>query len=102
MTPPGNYTILEKDADHRSNIYGDFVNPGLAGWCAQASARSSTPHPAELFTAARQCAGLCGLAPVEWACTPASYQAIPPPTVAFACPRKSPGSFTIASESEPR
>jgi len=27
MTPPGNYTILEKDADHRSNIYGDFVNP---------------------------------------------------------------------------
>jgi lipoprotein-anchoring transpeptidase ErfK/SrfK len=27
MTPPGNYRILEKDADHRSNIYGDFVNP---------------------------------------------------------------------------
>ena len=27
MTPPGNYTIMEKDADHRSNIYGDFVNP---------------------------------------------------------------------------
>ncbi len=27
MTPPGNYKILEKDADHRSNIYGDFVNP---------------------------------------------------------------------------
>ncbi len=26
MTPPGNYRILEKDADHRSNIYGDFVN----------------------------------------------------------------------------
>ncbi len=27
MTPPGNYTIMEKDADHRSNVYGDFVNP---------------------------------------------------------------------------
>jgi lipoprotein-anchoring transpeptidase ErfK/SrfK len=27
MTPPGNYRILEKDADHRSNVYGDFVNP---------------------------------------------------------------------------
>lgn len=27
MTPPGSYKIMEKDADHRSNIYGDFVNP---------------------------------------------------------------------------
>jgi lipoprotein-anchoring transpeptidase ErfK/SrfK len=27
MTPPGNYTIMEKDPNHRSNIYGDFVNP---------------------------------------------------------------------------
>jgi lipoprotein-anchoring transpeptidase ErfK/SrfK len=27
MTPPGNYNIMEKDADHRSNVYGDFVNP---------------------------------------------------------------------------
>ncbi len=27
MTPAGNYTILEKDADHRSSLYGDFVNP---------------------------------------------------------------------------
>ncbi len=26
MTPKGNFTILEKDADHRSNIYGSFVN----------------------------------------------------------------------------
>jgi len=26
MTPPGSYNIMEKDADHRSNIYGDFVN----------------------------------------------------------------------------
>lgn len=26
MTPPGSYTILEKDADHRSSIYGEFVN----------------------------------------------------------------------------
>ena len=26
MTPPGSYKIMEKDADHRSNIYGDFVN----------------------------------------------------------------------------
>lgn len=26
MTPKGSYTILEKDADHRSNIYGSFVN----------------------------------------------------------------------------
>ncbi len=26
MTPKGSYTILEKDADHRSNIYGAFVN----------------------------------------------------------------------------
>ncbi len=27
MTPPGSYKIMEKDADHRSNLYGDFVNP---------------------------------------------------------------------------
>jgi lipoprotein-anchoring transpeptidase ErfK/SrfK len=27
MTPPGNYKVIEKDANHRSNIYGDFVNP---------------------------------------------------------------------------
>lgn len=26
MTPTGSFTILEKDADHRSNIYGDFVD----------------------------------------------------------------------------
>jgi lipoprotein-anchoring transpeptidase ErfK/SrfK len=27
MTPPGDYKIIEKDADHRSSVYGDFVNP---------------------------------------------------------------------------
>jgi len=27
MTPAGDYKIMEKDADHRSNVYGDFVNP---------------------------------------------------------------------------
>ncbi|GAB4178512.1 MAG: hypothetical protein Fur0032_18980 [Terrimicrobiaceae bacterium] len=26
MTPKGSFTILEKDDDHRSSIYGDFVN----------------------------------------------------------------------------
>lgn len=26
MTPTGTFTILEKDADHRSSIYGEFVN----------------------------------------------------------------------------
>lgn len=26
MTPKGSFTILEKDADHRSNIYGNFVS----------------------------------------------------------------------------
>lgn len=26
MTPKGNFTITEKDADHRSSVYGDFVN----------------------------------------------------------------------------
>jgi len=26
MTPTGNFTVLEKDADHRSSIYGDFVH----------------------------------------------------------------------------
>jgi len=26
MTPKGNFTILEKSADHRSSIYGDFVS----------------------------------------------------------------------------
>ena len=25
-TPTGNFTVLEKDADHRSSIYGDFVD----------------------------------------------------------------------------
>jgi lipoprotein-anchoring transpeptidase ErfK/SrfK len=27
MTPPGNYRVIEKDPNHRSNVYGDFVNP---------------------------------------------------------------------------
>jgi len=26
MTPKGNFTILEKDDDHRSSVYGDFVS----------------------------------------------------------------------------
>ncbi len=26
MTPKGTFTILQKNADHRSNIYGSFVN----------------------------------------------------------------------------
>jgi lipoprotein-anchoring transpeptidase ErfK/SrfK len=26
MTPPGNYKIVEKDKDHRSSVYGNFVN----------------------------------------------------------------------------
>lgn len=26
MTPKGSFTVLEKDKDHRSNIYGNFVN----------------------------------------------------------------------------
>lgn len=26
MTPKGNFTILEKDNDHRSSLYGDFVS----------------------------------------------------------------------------
>jgi lipoprotein-anchoring transpeptidase ErfK/SrfK len=26
MTPKGSYTVLEKDADHRSSVYGNFVN----------------------------------------------------------------------------
>ena len=26
MTPAGDYKIMEKDSDHRSSLYGDFVN----------------------------------------------------------------------------
>lgn len=26
MTPKGSFTVLEKDADHRSSVYGNFVN----------------------------------------------------------------------------
>ncbi len=26
MTPPGEFTVMEKDPDHRSNIYGNFVD----------------------------------------------------------------------------
>lgn len=28
MTPRGSFVIAEKDADHRSSLYGDFVNKG--------------------------------------------------------------------------
>ena len=28
MTPTGNFSVLEKDPDHRSSIYGDFVDGG--------------------------------------------------------------------------
>jgi len=27
MTPKGSYKISEKDADHRSSVYGEFINP---------------------------------------------------------------------------
>lgn len=27
MTPKGSFNVVEKDADHRSSLYGDFVNP---------------------------------------------------------------------------
>jgi len=27
MTPKGSFKVVEKDADHRSSLYGDFVNP---------------------------------------------------------------------------
>ena len=27
MTPAGDYKIMEKDSDHRSSVYGDFVSP---------------------------------------------------------------------------
>jgi len=26
MTPPGQFIIVQKDADHRSSLYGDFIN----------------------------------------------------------------------------
>ena len=28
MTPTGNFSVMEKDKDHRSSIYGDFVDRG--------------------------------------------------------------------------
>ena len=31
MTPKGSFTILEKDADHRSSIYGEFVSRKTGG-----------------------------------------------------------------------
>ena len=27
MTPKGTFKVVEKDADHRSSLYGDFINP---------------------------------------------------------------------------
>ena len=27
MTPKGSYTVMEKDSNHRSSIYGNFINP---------------------------------------------------------------------------
>jgi len=27
MTPKGSYKVMEKDKDHRSNVYGNFINP---------------------------------------------------------------------------
>ena len=47
-TPPGDFTVLEKDANHRSNLYGDFVDGRgrivRAGVSARVDAAPSGTH----------------------------------------------------------
>jgi lipoprotein-anchoring transpeptidase ErfK/SrfK len=48
MTPKGSFTVLEKDADHRSSIYGNFVNSRgqvvRAGICTRIDSAPSGTH----------------------------------------------------------
>ena len=52
-TPTGHFSIMEKDADHRSNIYGDFVDSSGRVVRAGISAKS-IPPPAEHIMWARR------------------------------------------------
>ena len=85
MTPAGDFAITEKDADHRSNLYGDFVNPRTgrvvrAGVSTKIDSSSAAPS-----IAARPCVGSCGLPPAALACTRAFCPAIRRPTAVCDC-----------------
>jgi lipoprotein-anchoring transpeptidase ErfK/SrfK len=44
-TPPGHYTILQKDIDHKSNLYGDFIDP-VSGTIIDGNAKVGDKPPA--------------------------------------------------------
>jgi lipoprotein-anchoring transpeptidase ErfK/SrfK len=44
-TPPGHYTILQKDIDHKSNLYGDFIDP-TSGTIIDGNAKVGDKPPA--------------------------------------------------------
>jgi lipoprotein-anchoring transpeptidase ErfK/SrfK len=51
-TPPGHYTILVKDIDHKSNLYGDFIDP-VSGTVIDGNAKvGDKPPPGAVYDSA--------------------------------------------------
>ncbi len=60
MTPKGTYKISEKDADHRSSVYGDFVSQRTGKVVRAGVSTKIDSAPAARCIGARPCAGSCG------------------------------------------
>ena len=51
-TPAGNYTIIQKNIDHHSNLYGDFVDGSGAVVVKNVDAKKDIPPPGTKFVGA--------------------------------------------------
>ena len=52
-TPPGHYSVIQKDRDHRSTLYGEFVNSSGAVVRENADMTKMTPPPGTHFLGAK-------------------------------------------------
>ncbi|MBV9658266.1 MAG: L,D-transpeptidase family protein [Verrucomicrobia bacterium] len=44
-TPPGNFKVIQKDKDHRSSLYGDYVDPATQQVVVKDAEAGKTPQP---------------------------------------------------------
>lgn len=52
MTPPGNYIVVQKNSDHRSNLYGNFIDAQGRTVKSGVSSRRDVPPPGAFFVGA--------------------------------------------------
>jgi len=99
-TPPGNYKIIQKDPNHASSLYGDYVD--AAGNIVQKDVDwVKTPNLPAPFSRAHRCLISCASL-VEWECTKAISPGTLPRTVASGCPVKWRWLSLAMSHSAPR